>query len=68
MKMVRMKNRDKVEEMMAKLFGSTSRPRILNLLLGTLGKRFISEKSCMRQDSLFRQSKENWRTLFVWEF
>ncbi len=28
-----MQNRDHTEEMMAKLFGSTSRPRILNLLL-----------------------------------
>ncbi len=28
-----MKNRDPLEEMMAKLFGSTSRPRILSLLL-----------------------------------
>ena len=28
-----MKNRDHTEEMMAKLFGSTSRPRILSLLL-----------------------------------
>jgi predicted DNA-binding transcriptional regulator len=28
-----MKNRDDMEEMLAKLFGSTSRPRILNLLL-----------------------------------
>lgn len=28
-----MKNRDHMEEMMAKLFGSTSRPRILSLLL-----------------------------------
>jgi predicted transcriptional regulator len=27
------KNRDHAEEMMAKLFGSTSRPRILNLLV-----------------------------------
>jgi len=29
-----MKKREHTEEMMAKLFGSTSRPRILNLLLG----------------------------------
>jgi predicted transcriptional regulator len=28
-----MKNRDDMEEMMVKLFGSTSRPRILSLLL-----------------------------------
>ena len=28
-----MKNRDHTEEMMLRLFGSTSRPRILNLLL-----------------------------------
>jgi len=39
-----MKNRDHMEEMMAKLFGSTSRPRILSLLLSRPQQTFYQRE------------------------
>ena len=39
-----MKNRDHTEEMMAKLFGSTSRPRILSLLLSRPRQTFYQRE------------------------
>jgi len=39
-----MKNRDHTEEMMAKLFGSRSRPRILNLLLSRPRQTFYQRE------------------------
>ena len=39
-----MKNRDHTEEMMAKLFGSTSRPRILSLLLSRPQQTFYQRE------------------------
>jgi len=39
-----MKNRDHTEEMMAKLFGSTSRPRILSLLLNRPQQTFYQRE------------------------
>ena len=39
-----MKNRDHPEEMMTRLFGSTSRPRILNLLLGRPRQTFYQRE------------------------
>jgi predicted transcriptional regulator len=39
-----MKNRDQMEEMLAKLFGSTSRPRILNLLLSRPQQTFYQRE------------------------
>ena len=38
------KNRDHTEEMMAKLFGSTSRPRILSLLLNRHQQTFYQRE------------------------
>ena len=38
------KNRDYTEEMMAKLFGSTSRPRILSLLLNRPQQTFYQRE------------------------
>ncbi len=39
-----MKNRDQAEEMMIKLFGSTSRPRILGLLLSHPQRTFYQRE------------------------
>jgi len=39
-----MKSRDHTEEMMARLFGSTSRPRILNLLLSRPQQTFYQRE------------------------
>jgi predicted transcriptional regulator len=39
-----MKNRDHTEEMMARLFGSTSRPRILGLLLSRPQQTFYQRE------------------------
>ena len=39
-----MKNRDHIEEMMVRLFGSTSRPRILSLLLSRPQQTFYQRE------------------------
>ena len=39
-----MKNRDRTEEMMVRLFGSTSRPRILDLLLSRSQQAFYQRE------------------------
>jgi len=50
-----MKNRDHKEEMLAKLFGSTSRPRILSLLLSRPQQTFY-QREIMHETGLSLQT------------
>jgi predicted transcriptional regulator len=50
-----MKNRDRTEEMMVRLFGSTSRPRILDLLLSRSQQAFY-QREIMHETGLSLQT------------
>jgi predicted transcriptional regulator len=50
-----MKTRDQMEEMMIRLFGSTSRPRILNLLL-SLPQQTFYQREIMYETGLSLQA------------
>jgi predicted DNA-binding transcriptional regulator len=50
-----MKNKDRTEEMMVRLFGSTSRPRILSLLLNRPQQTFY-QREIMYETGLFLQT------------
>jgi predicted transcriptional regulator len=52
-----MKNRDHIEEMLAKLFGSTSRPRILSLLLSHPQQTFY-QREIMYETELSLQTAQ----------
>ncbi len=60
-----MRDRDHMEEMMAKLFGSTSRPRILSLLLSHPQQTFY-QREIMYETGLSLQAVQRELANLLW--